>query len=38
MITFAVFLVSDAFDKRDIVHSGTVKVGRTEWLKVALTC
>lgn len=28
----------DAFDKRDIVHSGTVKVGRTEWLKVALTC
>jgi len=27
----------DAFDKRDVSNSGLVKVGRSEWLKVALT-
>jgi len=28
----------DAFDKRDVMQNGSVRIGRTEWLKLALMC
>merc|ERR1719273_174396 len=28
----------DAFDKRDAMQNGSVRIGRTEWLKLAMMC
>jgi len=37
-ILLNISIAFDAFDKRDVMQNGSVRIGRTEWLKLALMC